>query len=41
MTKARKIGWQTTTGKGMMVARDAEGSRVAMMAARVEDSGSG
>jgi hypothetical protein len=26
-------------GKGMMVARDAEGSGVAMMAARVEDSG--
>jgi hypothetical protein len=26
-------------GKGMMVARDAEGSKVVMMAARIEDGG--
>jgi hypothetical protein len=40
MTKARKIRWQTTMGKGMTVVRDAKGSGVALIAARVEDGGS-
>jgi hypothetical protein len=39
-TKARKIWWRTTNGKGVMVGRDAGDSGVAMIAGRVEDGGS-